>query len=376
MFSPSDILSLTLALGFPLLAIAAAKGKWLPDWCSSIVNCYGVGIIISNLRLWRVDADFMESIAAGSMLVGLPLLLFVVRLADSFRYARRMLFSFALCCIAGLAATAVAGLVFIDRIPDGYKAAGMLTGLYTGGTPNVQAIGLALEAPPDYLILIQSADVLLGGVILLGLLSFLPPLYAKIFRPTAGGEGADAGAEDTTGSSRYRMAIQLISALGVTAISVILCRAFTGNWIDPTLIILILTTLSLLITLTPLVDAIGNSYPLGEYFVLVFCVALGLMADFRELIDHGIELLAFSALAIIITTLGHLLLAWIFRIDRDTVIISYVAALYGPVFVAQVAASIGNRRLLAAGLAVSLIGFAVGNYLGIGLALLLKAFVG
>ena len=112
----------------------------------------------------------------------------------------------------------------------------------------------------------------------------------------------------------------------------------------------------------------GNTYPLGEYFILVFSVALGLLADFRTLASSGLDLLWFSFLALSATTLLHLLLCRLFGLDRDTVILSSVAGFYGPVFVVQVAAALGNKRLLAAGIAVSLLGFGIGNYLGVGLA--------
>ncbi len=285
-----------------------------------------------------------------------------------------MLLSFALCCLSGLLCTAAAGWYFTSRMTDGWKISGMLTGLYTGGTPNVQAIGIALEAPPEYLVLIQAADIMLGGAYLLGLVTFLPALFARFFSPTPQAvTGAVAGVEDGEQkvSPLHRLR-QLGAGLSVTLGGSLLCWLLTGRFTDPTVLILTVTTLSLAVTLTPLRPRIGNSYPLGEYFVLIFCVSLGLMADFRALAEEGLQLLYFSALALASTTLLHLLLARLFRIDRDTMILSYVAAVYGPVFVVQVAAALKNRSLLAAAIAVSLLGFGIGNYLGIGLAYFLR----
>ena len=369
----SYILSVVLALLFPLFSTRAQASGRLPAWCSSIVLCYGIGILISNLHLWPVDEALMQAVAGGSMLIGLPLLLFAVQLRESLMHARRMLFSFLLCCISGLVCTAAAGLFFASRIDDGWKVSGMLTGLYTGGTPNVQAIGIALEAPAEYLVLIQAADILLGGAYLLALVTFLPAVFARYFPVAELHSGADAGAvKDTTAAGIAHRVMQLVTGLSVTAGGSLVCFALTGDFLDPTVLILTVTTLSLAVTLTPLQRRIGNSYPLGEYFVLIFCVALGLMADFSALASEGLELLYFSALALAGTTLLHLVLAKLFRVDRDTMMLSYVAAVYGPVFVVQVAAALKNRSLLAAGIGVSLLGFGIGNYLGIGLAYLLR----
>ncbi len=366
-----DLLSLILCVSFPFFARYAERRNLFPDWISSIIACYGIGIIISNLRLWEMDGQLLESIAGASMLLGLPLLLFAVRVRESVRYAGRMLLAFGLCCTAGLVCTGIVGYLLSGSLPDAWKITGMLVGLYTGGTPNVQAIGLALEAPSEYIVLIQAADVLLGGSYLLGLVTFLPPIYGYFFPASAaGGEKKDTSFTDRV--TFKKQLPQLGVGLVVTALSVGTIYLITGGISNLTALILLLTSLSLLVSISDLPDQIGNSYPLGEYFILVFCVALGLLADFRALAADGMDLLYFSALALFSTTFLHLVLCKLFKIDRDTVILSYVAGFYGPVFVVQVAAALKNQRLLAAGIAVSLLGFGIGNYLGIGLAYLVR----
>ena len=367
----ADAASVTLAVGFPWLARFAIRRGWFPGWLSSIIACYGIGIVVSNLRLWSINAALLEGVAGAAMLVGLPLLLFSVRLRESWRYAGKMLAGFALCCGAGLLCTGVVGYLMHGRVDHAWQIAGMLVGLYTGGTPNVLAIGLALDAPPEYPVLVQAADVLLGGAYLLGLVTFLPAVFARWYPASQPPPGAttDAARPDAPGGKWW---VQLPAGLVVTALSAAITYLVTGGLTNLTVLILTLTTLSLLATLTPLPRRLGNSYPLGEYFILVFCVALGLMADFRALAADGMDLLYFSALALVSTTLLHLLLCKVFKLDRDTMMLSYVAGFYGPVFVVQVAAALENRWLLASGLAVSLLGFGIGNYLGVGLALLVR----
>ncbi len=310
------------------------------------------------------------------MLIGLPLLLFAIRIKESFKYAGKMLLAFSLCCLAGLLCTGLVGWWLSDTMADSWKITGMLTGLYTGGTPNVQAIGIALDAPPSYLVLIQAADVLLGGAYLLGLISFLPTIYARIYPAWTPSENVD---EATTGavpkdelpySPWVRNGLFFLLGLLVTGLSLLVCKLLTGDISNGTLIILSLTSIGLLVGNLKWPQQLGDSYPLGEYFILIFCVALGLLADFRQLADEGMDLLYFSAIALGATTLLHLLFCYLLKIDRDTVILSSVAGLYGPVFVVQVATAIKNKPLMAAGLAVSLIGFGIGNYLGLGIAYL------
>lgn len=362
-----NLLSVALCVGFPFFARFAERRAWFPHWISSIIACYGIGILVSNLRVWQVDNGLLEGVAGASMLIGLPLLLFAVKIRESLKYAKSMLFAFALVCIAGLICTALVGYYVQGQLPDSHKIAGMLVGLYTGGTPNVQAIGLALEAPTEYVVLIQAADVLLGGAYLLGLVTFLPRIYAFFFPvPDEEREVKDQQFQELIPFKRQLP--QLGVGLLVTLLSIGLTWLFTGALQHLTLLILLLTTVALIVGNTAAIRRVGNTYPLGEYFILVFCVALGLMADFRALAADGMDLLYFSGLALVSTTTLHLLLCKLFKLDRDTVILSYVAGFYGPVFVVQVAAALKNQRLLAAGIAVSLLGFGIGNYLGIGVA--------
>ena len=104
----------------------------------------------------------------------------------------------------------------------------------------------------------------------------------------------------------------------------------------------------------------------------MFGVAVGMMSDFRELINEGGPFIIFIGVTMISTILFQLVLSKIFKIDTDTFIITSTAAIYGPVFIPQVARALKNRSIILGGIAVSLIGLAIGNYIGISLAYIVK----
>ena len=62
----------------------------------------------------------------------------------------------------------------------------------------------------------------------------------------------------------------------------------------------------------------------------------------------------------------HALLCKIAKIDSDTMLITSVSAICSPPFVPVVATSLKNNAALVSGLATGIIGYAIGNYLGIG----------
>jgi uncharacterized membrane protein len=83
-------------------------------------------------------------------------------------------------------------------------------------------------------------------------------------------------------------------------------------------------------------------------------------------------ILGLVGLVMMIAIIVHLLLCMIFRIDRDTFVISSAAALFGPPFIAPIAKAIQNPQLIPIGLALGVLGLAVGNYLGISVSHLLR----
>ena len=58
-----------------------------------------------------------------------------------------------------------------------------------------------------------------------------------------------------------------------------------------------------------------DSFELGEYFILIFCVAIGMLADFSEVWAHGLNAIAYTAAVLWPTVLLHLLLCRWFKIE-------------------------------------------------------------
>ena len=370
-----SILQIATIAFFPFLSRRMAHNGWLPAWLSPVVLCYAMGMLIRNFGLFPLDDSLSTTATEAAILFAIPLLLYATDLGRWLKYARGSLLSFGLCVLSGLMATSVAVVVFWSEVEFPWQLAGMLTGIYTGGTPNMQAIGLALSATQERIIVVNAADVLMGGLYLLLLTSFLPALFGRIlpaFRP-AEGQTDEALPASPYNNLNYRDALPAMlltlavigSALGATWL-------VYGTLSEVAFLILMLTTLSLIAALSPRVRQWEHTFETGEYFLLMFCVALGMLADFGQMADAGLGILGFTAVAFVGTILLHLLLAALFRIDRDTFLFTSVAALYGPPFIGQMASITNNRQLIFSGIAMGLLGYAIGNYLGIGWAYLLQ----
>lgn len=361
-----NFLFLALMLLFPLLSLRLNRSGKLPAFLSPVILCYGVGILLANIGILPADFQIADTVSEISILLAIPFLLYATDLIGWFRFAKTTLLSFGLVIAAGLTASAFHAFLWGDAVTNTPQISGMLVGLYTGGIPNMNAIGKAVEAAPETLIYLNAADIVSGGLYLLFLTSFAPIIYGKILRVENRQE------VDTKVLIVEKEAVTLpvfLRSFGLTiliiAASAGLTYAFTGELKSVSIILLLLTSFSIIASLFSAVRAWKGTFEIGEYFILIFCVAIGLSADFSAVPTEGFTLIAYTASVLATTVILHLLLCKIFKIDRDTMLMTSVAALYGPPFVGQMASVIGNRALLISGMATGLVGYALGNYLGI-----------
>ena len=140
-----------------------------------------------------------------------------------------------------------------------------------------------------------------------------------------------------------------------------------------TVLILCLTTLGIAASFWKPLKKRKHGYDIGMYCIYVFSVVVASMADLRSLsISGSLNMLGYLAFVIFCSLLIQVLLAKLLRIDADTMTVSSVAYICSPPFVPMMAAAMKNRSVLAAGLAVGVVGYAAGNYLGFLMARLLE----
>jgi uncharacterized membrane protein len=310
------------------------------------------------------------------VVLAIPLLLFSANIPVLLKQVRPALFSFVL-GIAGVVVCALlAFLVFRERVSDAHSVSGMMIGVYTGGTQNMSAIGMALDVEEEVFVLLNSADIVISGIYFIFLLTvakkvldiFLPN-YNKQLSSSATQEAEQAPSE---GSGRLvHVLAGLALAFLVVGVAIGISMLIRGEIAEP-LVILGITTMGIGASFSRRVRTLPGTFSTANYMLLVFALAMGSMANFKELLAASSALFWFCGFVVIGSILLHYLLAMIFRVDRDTLIITSTAAIFGPAFIGPVANAIGNREIITIGISLGLIGYAIGNYLGLGLAFILK----
>ncbi len=349
-------------------------GKWL----SPIVLSYLVGILLANVHILPIQQSISTTASEACILLAIPLLLYSTDIIGWFRYAKSSILSFFICLGSGVISSILMAYLFQGQLTDTWRLSGMLVGVYTGGTPNMQAIGLALEAEEATYILLNAADIFCSGVYLVLLTSILP-VFLGSFLPKFQAP-IDEHPEELIVEEKEAWVIgDILKAIGLTIVIIGLSVGLTwliyGNLEKVALLILLLTTFSILASLSPRIRNWSGSFETGEYFLLMFCVAIGMLTDFSSLLAEGSTILLYTACVLSTSIILHYLFSALFRIDRDTAMITSTAAVFGPVFIGQIASVLNNRTLIVSGIATGLVGMALGNYLGLAVAYLLRSFL-
>ncbi|MBR5564053.1 MAG: DUF819 family protein [Bacteroidales bacterium] len=350
-----------------------------------VLLLYILGVIIGNIGIKPEGMSTLQDIMSSAMVpLAIPMMLFgcTFRLRETKQQLKAL--------VTGLTAVVIAViigyLIFGHNIDEGAKIGGMLTGVYTGGTINLAALKTMLGVRNETYILLNSYDMLVSFLYLTFLLTIGIKLFRKFlpFKPDALEHGSYARVikENQENEGDYS---QLFTKAGMKdagrllGITLLICAISGGVAIllpesmFMVIFILMLTTLGLICSFIKPIHNLKHSYNIGMYFIYIFCIVVASMADLTNLnLTGSLNLLAYL-LFVVFGSLGiQALLARLFKIDADTMVIASVTFINSPPFVPMMAAAMKNRRVLVTGLTLGIIGYAVGNYLGFLISELLK----
>ncbi|RAL20760.1 hypothetical protein DL240_15700 [Lujinxingia litoralis] len=359
-----------VALGMPVLA-RWLEARWRAfEVFHPVLLCYGSGIVLAHVPGLEVAEAVAQGISEAAIPLAIPLLLFSSDVRGWLKQGRAALVSFGSAVVSVLVVVGGLSGWLAGWSQESAGVAGMMVGVYTGGTPNMLSVGKALGVSQEVFVAMNAADVVVGGMYLLFVVSVGGALVRRVFPAYVRGrrrEGEAVGGEGVREVVAGEVARGVGLAVGVVALSVGGALMVSGE-LSVALVMLGITSGGIAGSLSSRVRAWRGTYEAGEYLILVFCVGIGAMTRPGELMGVGLEVVGAMAAVMLGSVALHALLARVLRVDGDTFLITSTAAIYGPPFVPMVAERLGNRELILPGVAMGLLGFALGNYLGVGMA--------
>ena len=343
-------------------------------------------VFVETDLVYNNIAQLQDNIMTFTILLALPLLLFSLDMRKWLKQAHSAFLSMILALVALLTAVFSGFYLFAEDITESAKVTGMLIGVYTGGTPNLAAIGKALDVSPDIFILTHTYDLIVGSVALLflmtvaqRLLNTFLPRFEIVRRAEHLLQVPDEGSDMENFDGLFKrknirgIMTSMLAAIIVFAIAGSISLFFKDNSNQTIVVILTITTLGLAASFIKKVNELKVSFPLGMYFIIIFCLALSSMANLREMFQlEFLQLFLYVLWVVFGSMIIHVLLAKIFKVDTDTTIISITALTYSPPFVPAVAGALKNKEVIISGLTIGILGYAFGTYLGVFIGKLLE----
>lgn len=357
------------------------------------------GAILSNAGLVPVSSPVYDAVIGPVTSVSIALLLLSVDLRDLARAGPRMMGAFLIAVlgtvVGALLAAAVYGSHFGD---DTWRIAGALTGTYSGGSLNFVSVGREVGLTGTLFAGLNAADAVMTALWLAATL-MLPVWLGRFYAPVSG-EGRGRASARGAGSARaagddappeedapdaaserrkhhpyfVREGTSALSIASLVAAGIIL--VFLSEWLGEAVpeipSILWLTTLALVLGHSPLCRDARGAMQLGSVGLHFFFVLIGILSRASEIVAVGAEVFLFTLIVVavhgVIVFGGGKLL----RLDIGTISVASQAAVGGPSSALAVAISREWRHLVLPGVVMGLFGYAVGTYLGLGVAYLLR----
>jgi uncharacterized membrane protein len=371
----------------PLIILHSChRYRWV-NKLGAVIIAYIVGLVLGNIGLLpRLESSEMvqELLTTLTIPLAIPLLLFSIDIKKWFSVAGTTMLSMLFAFIGVLSMVILGYFLFRGHaIDDLWKVSGMLVGVYTGGTPNLASIKLALDVDETIYVVTHTYDLIIGVFYLLFMLSvgqrfllrFLPA-YRYVDPETSKMDDFD-GMDPYKGIFTKKIFLPLLKAFGLAVLIFAIGGGVSLMLPDSAqmaVVILLITTFGILASLIPSINRTEKTFELGMYFILIFSIVVASMADIHRFVAASPSILFYVTLAVFGSLMIQVILSWIFKVDTDTVMITSTAFICSPPFVPVVAAALKNKEIIVSGLTVGIIGYAAGNYLGVMIAYLLRGF--
>ena len=386
----NTLITILYLMGVPLLVMQLAKRwRWI-DRVSPMTVLYLIGLATANLipadnGVFNIDTGINTLFGNIAVPLAIPLMLMG---CDTKGWQVGKAAKVFITGLASVLIVTVTGFFLFqpaDHTPENYRSfaqvCAVATGIYTGGIPNMGAIKQAVGMPAETYLYVTSYDLIVTGIYLVFIILFGKTVFRKLLPARAGGEGPQRG--ESSGEkvkpfdrNHYKVSLLAIAiTLVIAAVSYGVALLASGDGTpNMTVLILLLTTLAIAASFLPPMKRQQHSFDLGLYCVYVFCLSIATACNVREMDLAGSLPILYSLGFIIFGSLVlQMLMARMLKIDGDSVMVSSVALINSPPFVPLVAALLGNKSIVVLGITVGLLGYMLGNYLGIGLYHLLMA---
>lgn len=374
----------------PLLIIEGFKRwKWVQT-LGTVVLAYAVGIIASLCGVFHFQdpevAVSFSKMQSMMMNVAVPLAIPLMLFNCDFKLWTKALPKTAWALVGGILAVLVSVVsgyfIFRNHIPEPAKVSGMMTGIYTGGTMNFNALGASLGVDKSVMAIVLAFEMVVTTPYIFFLLGGGYKIFRKLlpFKDITHKGRTDEEEVETADVENYQGMLEkknfwgMLKGLGLSvvflAIGAGLALLITGT-LNELVVILTITTLAIIASFFKKVRELPKTFELGMFFILVFSVIVASMFDINSVNGGSLYIGGFVLWIMFMSMALHFIFCRIAKVSGDLFCVSQVGLLCSPPFVPPIVGAMKNKKVLISGIVVGLVGYAAGTYLGALLAWIL-----
>ncbi len=371
------------------------KNFKLTKMLGTIGMAYLAGLVVAGLVLlinvlgldFKLNSDIGEITSFAAIGIGIPLLLFSSNLKEAKKLSKMVLLSFGILIFSVVIVTSIVFYTYGNQIANGAELSAAAIGLYTGGTPNLNAITNIFGLDSQTIALANLSDIIIGAVFYVFLLTLAKPVVNTILKKQENvvylNEKSDMENTEEFNVKDFKTNKSLLwlflLALGMAIISAlvgliiwIVQGSKDGRMFDvlvPALLIGV-TIFGIIASFNKKVREVKGTNILGHYLILVFSFAIASSVNFSDISGDFGKLIVLYGIITVGSFMLNVIIASFFKIDTDCMIVCATAGIYGPAFVPAITKQLKNDALTVPGLIVGSIGYAIGTFLGLLLGLL------
>ncbi|MGB1906260.1 MAG: DUF819 family protein [Spongiibacter sp.] len=335
--------------------------------------------LLSSLGVLPRSAPVYGLVAMDFVPLALPMLLFQADMRKIWRESGRVLIAF----LGAAGATLLGCFIALPWVELGSQEgvwAGILTAGFIGGSVNAGAVAVAMDKATDPMMGVAVAAVFAVAVPFLALLLALPEmprlwrLFSNRGEECSGSVRVEAVKPAQAHSEQAQISAQsLCAALALSGVICVVSGAL-AEWLNyPPLKYLAITLISVCVaSLFPRqLHHLNGHYELGQILIYCFFAVVGVQINFVLAYTAGAHIMAFTAILLSVHLLVLSIFGRLLKLSGPELLVASNACILSAPTAAAMAVAKGWRSLITPALLCGVLGYAIANVVGIGLAELL-----
>ena len=327
-----------------------------------------LGVAVRNGLGWQPDARISSWVSGPLTSLAIAELLLAIRLKTLLQRARPLLLLFGVAVLATVVGVLVGAVALAQPLGDQRsELMGLYAATFSGGSLNLVSVGRILS-PPDALLALATAADQIVFTLWFGVSLWLGRRHRLVVQPGPQSTSFMPFQPSMTLKAGGGWFSALVWGVAVVVLTHLLNQGLARIGLAAPSI-LVLTTVAVFMAQVPGVSSRQSCSGFGQFLIQPFFVVVGLSTPMAGVFSEGLWILGYAAIVVGMHAVVVLVLRRC-QVPMAEVLVASQAAIGGPSTALALATGLERGDLAVAGVALGLLGYGLGTYLGVAMAAL------